>query len=121
MVENLSSSIIFLESSIQDKYWIIRALEENLLKCQYELAHFLSTIHKLMLWTLKLNNILGSTKFVWDKRHLVFEDGLSTLTGSSLKLIKSTTIDPKLKFVASTLKGELIVISLPLTSNNLNT
>lgn len=61
-VKNLSSFFVFLESTIQEKEDVIRALREKNMMFQEELTHSLSKVCNLMLGTPKLNKVCGSIK-----------------------------------------------------------
>lgn len=61
IVKNLNRSVVFLESSIQEKEDLIWALGEKLVKCQVDSANSFSIVHKLIMGTQKLDEILNST------------------------------------------------------------
>lgn len=87
------------------------------MKCQKELDYSWSTIHKLMIGTQKLDEIISSTKSSRHKKRLGFERDSSTIITSSItKFIKLIVPGHKLNFITTAPKGKSVVVSLPLTS-----
>lgn len=82
-----------------------------------ELAQYSFIVNKLIIGSLKVNEIINDTKSFGDKQGIRHDERVSTSIMVAPKFANSTTQEPKVKLVISTATGKSVVMSKPISSS----